>query len=106
MSQSRSLDELRADSGRHLARFTDPTGHYAFRTYDQSPVHDGPLTAADVLMANLLSLRLAWREVTPLFADGDTTHTRLRACLDEALAECRTLPPLQGARTIRSACRL
>ena len=95
MRQAHSLEELRADSERHLTQFTDPVAHYAFRTYDQSSVHSGPLTVADVLMANLLSLKLSWREVTPLFADGDTPHTQLRARLDEALTECRTLPPLE-----------
>jgi len=46
-------------------------------------------------MANLLSLRLGWQEVTPLFADADTPATALRQALDGALAEARSLPSLE-----------
>jgi len=46
-------------------------------------------------MANLLSLRFGWRDVTPLFAEGDTEHTRLRRGLDEALNAARVLPALE-----------
>jgi hypothetical protein len=73
-----SLSELRSRAAEYLDEFTDPSEHYAFVTYDQAAVHDGPLTAADVLMANLLSLRLGWRDVIPLFADEDAPETALR----------------------------
>src|SRR5215470_8622793 len=70
----RSLSELRPGAEKHLDGFTDPTKLYAFATYDRAEVHEGPLTAADVLMANLLSLRLGWRDVIPLFTEQ--THPR------------------------------
>jgi hypothetical protein len=92
---SHSLSELRSSAAGYLDEFTDPSKHYAFATYDQAPVHDGPLTAADVLMANLLSLRLGWRDVIPLFADEDTPETALRRALNAALEEARSLPALE-----------
>jgi hypothetical protein len=94
----RSIDEFKdGPRARHyLDCYTDPSRHYAFATYDQAPIHEGPLTAADVLMANLLSLRLRWHDVTPLFASGGTQRfTPLRTSLDDALAEARQLPPLE-----------
>jgi hypothetical protein len=45
-------------------------------------------------MANLLSLKLGWRDVTPLFAAGNTPPVRLRQALDAALTEARGLPAL------------
>jgi hypothetical protein len=92
---SRSLAELRPVAGRYLDSYTDPAGLYAFVTYDLADVHDGPLTAADVLLANLLGLRLGWRDVVPLFADNDSPPTRLRLALDAALTEARALPSLE-----------
>jgi hypothetical protein len=82
MSQ-RSISEFRSDPRLRdfLNTYTHPDGEYAFATYDQSAIHDGPLTAADILMANLLSLRLTWQDVTPLFAatgrfeSRSTTHS-------------------------------
>jgi len=63
-----SLAVLRNVARARLRRYTD-TGHgYAFATYDQSPIHNGKLLPADILMANLLNLRLEWRDVIPLFA--------------------------------------
>ncbi|GAB3358824.1 DUF6308 family protein [Modestobacter lapidis] len=91
----RSLAELQERAAGHLARYTAPDGYYGFATYDQSAVHDGPLTPADVLMANLLSLRLDWRDVVPLFAAGGTPYGLLRSALGDALAEARALPPLE-----------
>jgi hypothetical protein len=79
----------------YLGNFTDPSQHYAFTTYDQAPVHGGPLTVADVLLANLLSLRLGWHDVIPLFAAASTPATELRRALDAALGEARSLPPLE-----------
>ncbi len=91
----RRIAELKRNARKHLKTFTNPKLHYAFRTYDQADVHQGKLTAADVLMANLLSLRLGWTDVIPLFAAGNTPFTKLRQALDEALDECRSLPDLE-----------
>jgi Family of unknown function (DUF6308) len=94
----RSIGEFEDDprARHHLDLYTDPCGHYAFNTYDEAAVHDGPLTAADVLMANLLGLRLGWRDVIPLFAAGRSdAFTALRVALDGALVEARRLPPLE-----------
>jgi hypothetical protein len=97
----RSLSELRPGAEEHLEKFTDTTELYAFATYDRAEVHDGPLTAADVLMANLLSLRLGWRDVIPLFVEADTPETALRRALDAALDEARALPPLEDCDDIQ-----
>lgn len=91
----RSVAEFRAVADKHLATYTDPARTYAFATYDQAAIHDGPITAADVLMANLLSLRLGWREVTPVFVEVDGQPTPLRRSLDDALDEARGLPALE-----------
>lgn len=97
----RSLSELRSRATEYLDEFTSPSGNYAFVTYDQAAVHDGPLTASDVLMANLLSLRLAWHDVIPLFARADTPETALRLALDAALDEARSLPALEDCDDIQ-----
>src|SRR5215468_4084241 len=91
----RSIAELRLAAVAYLDEFTDPRGSYAYMTYDQSAVHMGPITAADVLMANLLGLKLGWRDVIPLFAADDTPPARLRQALDAALTEARSLPALE-----------
>jgi hypothetical protein len=93
--QPRSVAELRPVAQHYLDSYTDPAGLYAFATYDLADVRGGPLTASDVLMANLLGLRLGWRDVVPLFADTDSAPSRLRRALDAALAEARDLPPLE-----------
>jgi hypothetical protein len=97
----RSLSELRSRAADYLDEFTDSSGPYAFATYDQAAVHDGPLTAADVLMANLLSLRLGQRDVIPLFAETDTPETALRQALDAALDEARSLPALEDCDDVQ-----
>jgi hypothetical protein len=97
----RSLSELRSCAAEYLNEFTDPSKHYAFATYDQAAMHDGPLTAADILMANLLSLQLGWRDVIPLFADKDTPETALRRALDAALKEARSLPALEDCDDVQ-----
>jgi len=66
---SRSIAELRHTAVACLGEFTDRSGSFAFATNDQAGLHAGPITAADVLMANLLGLNLRWRDVIPLFAD-------------------------------------
>ena len=70
---ARFLNSPEFVAAEYLDEFTDPSEHYAFATYDQAAVHDGPLTAAGFLMANLLSLQLGWRDVIPLSAGGNIT---------------------------------
>ncbi|TWD73128.1 hypothetical protein FB561_7013 [Kribbella amoyensis] len=101
--QPRSVGELKDSAERHLKEYTDPTKSYAFRTYDEAAIHTDELTPADVLMANLLSLRLTWREVTPLFAEGSGPSQELRLALDDALAEARDLPPLEDCTVEQAA---
>lgn len=48
-----------------------------------------------MLLANLLSLRLGWREVIPLFAEGDGDPQALRAALEEALIRLRHADPFE-----------
>ena len=79
---------------RYLDRYTDPALPYAYSTYDQQPTQNGPVSAADVLMVNLLSLSFTWHEVLPLFTTRDDQYTRLRRMLDTALEQARTLPEL------------
>jgi len=97
----RSLAELRPVAGRYLDCYTDPASLCTFVTYDLADVHDSPLTASDVLLANLLGLRLGWRDVVPLFADNDSAPSRLRLALDAALAEARSLPPLEDCDDVQ-----
>jgi hypothetical protein len=80
-----SLASLRATAREVLDRYSSPSNHCAFNTYDVQGDIDAPLSPSDVLMANLLSLKPGWQEVTPLFAEGDGPQQRLRAALDQAL---------------------
>lgn len=64
-----SLASLRSSAQGKLERYTSTNLGYAFNTYDHQGVIDTPLTPADVLMANLLSLQLSARDVIPLFTD-------------------------------------
>ncbi|GAA1795954.1 hypothetical protein GCM10009835_12470 [Planosporangium flavigriseum] len=94
---------MKPQAPEYLDAYTDPAGNYAFTTYDQAPIHDGPLTAADVLMANLLSLHLGWSDVVPLFSTAQTLFTRLRQALDAALVEARRLPCLEDCDDVQVA---
>lgn len=96
VGQPRSVAELAVHAHEWMDAYTDPAGDFAFNTYDQAPVSGAPLTAADVLMANLLSLRLGWQDVIPLFSTAQTPFTHLRAVLDAALTEARSLPGLES----------
>lgn len=87
--------QFRSRAASYLDHYTDPLRPYAYATYDQAPIHDGPVTASDVLMVNLLSLSFTWREVLPLFTAADDQYTRLRRMLDAALDEARALPALE-----------
>ena len=80
----------------HLDRYTDAAGTYAFHTYDRLYGPDGPLTPADVLLANLMSLRLGWKDVIPLFADGDGDAQALRLALDQALEDLTGVPSFEN----------
>jgi hypothetical protein len=107
--QPRSVAELAERAHEWMDAYTDPSGDFAFNTYDQAPVSGSGITAADVLMANLLSLRLGWQEVIPLFSTGQTPFTHLRAVLDAALTEARGLPGLEscvGEQVAMPALRL
>jgi len=73
-----------SEARRKLETYTSNTLGYAFRTYDWEGEVDAPLAAADVLMANLLSLRLSAKHVIPLFMEGDGPEQRLRQALDNA----------------------
>jgi hypothetical protein len=108
MTHHRSISEFRDDDPRvprYLDEYTDPTRHYAFASYDGAPVHDGPITPADILMANLLSLRLGWEDVIPLFASGGR-FAPLRSALDAALAAARASPPLEACTAAQAAMPL
>lgn len=89
VSMSTGLASLKSSAREKLDRYTSPSAGYAFNTYDQQGPIDAPLTPADVLMANLLSLQLSARDVIPLFADGDGPAQRLKHSLDEALINLR-----------------
>lgn len=93
---STGLASLRQDANDKLDRYTSTTGGYAFNTYDvQGPV-DAALTAADVLMANLLSLQLSARDVIPLFTEDNEPAQHLRVMLDRALVDLRDVPPFES----------
>lgn len=97
---ARSLSELRMNADSYLKEYTDPAGHYAWNTYDQSTIHGGALQPSDVLMANLVSLRLTWQHVTPLFAAESSPATRLLDALNGALEEARALPALEECNEV------
>lgn len=80
----------RAGAEDRLRAYMDPSGPYAYRTYDHWYGEDGALVPSDVLLANLMSLRLGWREVIPLFAEGHGEGPALRLALDKALTDLAT----------------
>jgi hypothetical protein len=96
----RSLASLKPTAADILAKYTDPALHYAFLTYDRQGDVDEPLSPADVLSANLLSLKLGWKEVIPLFASGDGPEQRLRLALDRALKDLRDAKPLESYESV------
>jgi hypothetical protein len=59
------------------------------------------VTPADVLLANLLSLRLGWAAVIPMFAHGETPATQLRHRLNDALTESWGLPALEDCDDVQ-----
>lgn len=85
----KSLASLEGSAQEKLERYTSPTLGYAFNTYDYQGDVDAPLSPSDVLMANLLSLKLSALEVIPLFMDGNGPAQRLRKAIDKALVDLR-----------------
>ncbi|WP_426303158.1 DUF6308 family protein [Arthrobacter sp. R-11] len=69
---------------------------YAFNTYDHRGEINALLSPSDVLMANLLSLRLSAPDVIPLFNDGDGPAQRLRNAIDQALVELRDVDSFES----------
>ncbi|WP_344229525.1 DUF6308 family protein [Citricoccus alkalitolerans] len=86
---SSGLASLQAVAYDKLDRYTSTTRGYAFNTYDNQDNIDAPLAPSDVLMANLLSLRLGARDVIPLFIDDGGPAQDLREALDHALVALR-----------------
>lgn len=104
-----TLASLRDCARQRVDRYTNTANHFAFRTYDIAPLTlGGQLRAEDILAANLLSLRLGWRDVIPLFADRADDPGRakeqghpnapqdLLARMNEALAAFRSAPAFEG----------
>lgn len=97
----RSIRELKDHAGLILDEYTDGAKHYAFRTYDRAPLNQGDaLLPEDVLAANLLSLKLSWQEVVPLFAEGDGAPQRLLAALNAALVPLRAARPFERYQSV------
>lgn len=90
------LASLQADANDKLDSYTSTARGYAFNTYYIQGAVDAPLTPADVLMANLLTLQLSARDVIPLLVDDGGPTQRLRVMLDQALVELRDLPPFES----------
>ncbi|MGJ9403560.1 DUF6308 family protein [Arthrobacter sp. KK5.5] len=99
---SSGLASLQGEARDKLDRYTSTTRGYAFNTYDNQGAIDAPLTPSDVLMANLLSLQLSARDVIPLFTDDSGPAQRLRASLDQALAELRDVRPFESYEDLSS----
>ncbi|MCW2135461.1 hypothetical protein B0G38_004655 [Arthrobacter sp. VKM Ac-2550] len=53
-------------------------------------------------MANLLSLKLGWKDVIPLFAEGEGPEQRLRTALEAALGALRDAEPFESFETPES----
>lgn len=99
----RTLADLEPTAAAKLGEYTDPTRHYAFRTYDVVPENrSGSLLPEDILLANLLSLRLSWKEVIPLFATGDGPAQDLLAALNHAVGDLAEAPPFESYSTVKA----
>ena len=85
-----TLKSLRSTAETRVDEYTDPAKTYSFRTYDVAPLNTGDtLRAEDILAANLLSLRLGWQQVVPLFAKGEGAAQSLLTRLNDALVSSR-----------------
>lgn len=96
VAMSTGLASLKSSAQEKLDRYTSPSSGYAFNTYDRQGPMDAPLTPADVLMANLLSLQLSARDVIPLFADCGGPAQRLKQALEEALIDLKDAGPFES----------
>ncbi|MEJ1179268.1 MULTISPECIES: DUF6308 family protein [unclassified Pseudarthrobacter] len=85
----KSLASLKGSAQEKVERYTSRTLGYAFNTYDHQGDVDAPLSPSDVLMANLLSLKLSASDVIPLFMDGNGPAQQLRKAIDKALVDLR-----------------
>ena len=97
----KTIRDLRDNAHDVMAAYCDPKGHYAYRTYDRVIV-DAALTPEDVLMANLLSLRLTWQDVIPLFAEGTGTAAQLRRSLNRALRILAHVPAFEDHASVEA----
>jgi hypothetical protein len=97
----RTIQEHQRDARKIIAAYCDPGSHYAYRTYDRV-LGDAALTPEDVLMANLLSLRLTWQDVIPLFADGAGTSANLRRSLNRALQHLAHVPAFEDHENLEA----
>ncbi|WGZ80124.1 MULTISPECIES: DUF6308 family protein [unclassified Arthrobacter] len=97
---ARKLSELRTTAAEVVKAYTAPAAHFAFATYDVQTDIRSPLAPSDVLMANLLSLKLGWQEVVPLFSEGDGAAQELRQKLDVALSELAETKPFEDFDSI------
>lgn len=94
-----SLSDLRGRASARLDAYTDTAGLYSFRTYDRVPGSQRDmLLPEDILAANLLSLRLTWHEVIPLFAEGNGPHQALLATMNAALQKLAVAAPFETYR--------
>jgi hypothetical protein len=95
-----TLADLRPQAESTVRDYTDAAKHFSFRTYDVLPLNQGDsLRPEDVLAANLLSLRLSWPEVIPLFAVGDGPPQQLLGALNGALVRMRKASPFESYAT-------
>lgn len=79
-----SIASLRDCAAVHLNRYTNPHGPRAFQTYDRLSDPD-TLTPLDCLAPSLLSVRVDWRQIVPLFhpaGPGATLLAAMQAVLD------------------------
>lgn len=100
----RSLADLEPTAAAKLGKYTDPTRHYAFKTYDVVPANrSGSLLPEDILVANLLSLRLSWQEVIPLFTTGNRPAQDLLAALNYAVGELANAAAYETIEAMQAA---
>ena len=88
----RSVGELRACAEAHLLRYLDPDYQppRAFHAYDGPGDDPDTITALDMLAPVLLSVRLTYSDVVPMFASAGP-HRALRDAMQAVLADekCR-----------------
>lgn len=90
----RSLENLESKARPFLKSYMDPRSDYSFTTYDVCPQNTSDsLRPEDLLVANLLSLRLTAKHVVPLFAATESSEGAgpgaPRRALDEVLVALR-----------------